>query len=638
MAFKDWSTTAANNDNADAGIDWAEGQAPSTVNGSAREMMAVLKNALGHVVSVKDYGAVGDGVTNDTTAIQAAIDAMHAQTNGGTVFFPHGVYVTGQLTLKYKVSLRGPAPARSVFGTAVLHLANSTNAPMIVNDQVNGPSQGTGIDGGTQRSQISSITNLGLRGNASNQTSVDADILRFTNAWYIRIEGCLVITAKGFGLRALDCNVLHIMSCIGFDAPIFWESVADSKLVDNEWGGGLGPVYPVMWMTETNCWKNIITSNFIYNNSNNAGISQPTFTSDSGGTSHILTTNANHEWADKTPVVVSTTGTLPTGLSANTTYYVKVLSATTVRLATSRANVDAGTFVNVSSAGSGTHTIGVGRNAGMYLNTSAKWNTITANRFDQNYGPGILLGNSGENTITANLVIESGLANATAQSGIKLETSTKNTICGNMIDGTVVTVGANNSNQTIGIEGDSGSTNNVIQANKVQDHSTSDISMTPGYITDTRLETISLTPSAFTAIQNTPVVGTVGGTRYPAYLFDGTNDEMIGTWFVVPLNWTGFTMTVYWVNAGSGSGDVVFVGQCREFQDGDSVNVLTDQNSSNGTLTAGAQDVLMTTTIPGTFTCTAGKFFAARVKRTPTSGSDTLTNDVGVILVKLTRA
>jgi hypothetical protein len=42
MAYKDWSTTAATNSNADATINWAEGQAPSTVNDSSRAMMAAL--------------------------------------------------------------------------------------------------------------------------------------------------------------------------------------------------------------------------------------------------------------------------------------------------------------------------------------------------------------------------------------------------------------------------------------------------------------------------------------------------------------------------------------------------------------------------------------------------------------------
>jgi len=41
-------------------------------------------------INVKDYGAVGDGSTNDTTAIQNAFNAV--PTSGGTVFIPAGTY------------------------------------------------------------------------------------------------------------------------------------------------------------------------------------------------------------------------------------------------------------------------------------------------------------------------------------------------------------------------------------------------------------------------------------------------------------------------------------------------------------------------------------------------------------------
>lgn len=49
-------------------------------------------------VSAKDFGAVGDGVTDDTAAIQRAIDAVHAA-GGGTVFFPDGDYLVSASTL-----------------------------------------------------------------------------------------------------------------------------------------------------------------------------------------------------------------------------------------------------------------------------------------------------------------------------------------------------------------------------------------------------------------------------------------------------------------------------------------------------------------------------------------------------------
>jgi len=47
---------------------------------------------LGEWVSVKDFGAVGNGVADDTAAIQAAINYV-ASLGGGVVYFPSGTYL-----------------------------------------------------------------------------------------------------------------------------------------------------------------------------------------------------------------------------------------------------------------------------------------------------------------------------------------------------------------------------------------------------------------------------------------------------------------------------------------------------------------------------------------------------------------
>jgi hypothetical protein len=59
----------------------------------ARTGQAKLRDML----SVKDFGATGDGATNDTTAVQAAITA--AATTGKIVYFPAGTYKVTTLTL-----------------------------------------------------------------------------------------------------------------------------------------------------------------------------------------------------------------------------------------------------------------------------------------------------------------------------------------------------------------------------------------------------------------------------------------------------------------------------------------------------------------------------------------------------------
>ena len=53
-------------------------------------------------VSVKDFGAVGDGVHEDTAAIQAAISFLP---RGGRLWFPAGTYLTLPLYLKSHITL-----------------------------------------------------------------------------------------------------------------------------------------------------------------------------------------------------------------------------------------------------------------------------------------------------------------------------------------------------------------------------------------------------------------------------------------------------------------------------------------------------------------------------------------------------
>ena len=68
----------------------------------------------GETVNVMDFGAVGDGATDDTAAIQAAIDSLSNDTgtkSGGIIYFPIGEYLidSGPLTIYDSIILVGNA-------------------------------------------------------------------------------------------------------------------------------------------------------------------------------------------------------------------------------------------------------------------------------------------------------------------------------------------------------------------------------------------------------------------------------------------------------------------------------------------------------------------------------------------------
>ena len=85
-----------------------------------------VENKLNDVVSVKDFGAVGDGTTDDTSAIQAALDAA------ASVFIPAGTYLVSS-TLRIKTgfkSLQGAGDGATRLKTTgqntILHVGPDT--------------------------------------------------------------------------------------------------------------------------------------------------------------------------------------------------------------------------------------------------------------------------------------------------------------------------------------------------------------------------------------------------------------------------------------------------------------------------------------------------------------------------------
>ena len=75
-------------------------------------------------VNLKDFGAVGDGITLNTEAFAKAIDAL-VQKGGGKLVVPQGVWHTGPIVLKSHINLHLNA------GAVILFAADETLYPLI---------------------------------------------------------------------------------------------------------------------------------------------------------------------------------------------------------------------------------------------------------------------------------------------------------------------------------------------------------------------------------------------------------------------------------------------------------------------------------------------------------------------------
>jgi len=89
-----------------------------------------VQDKLQESVSVKDFGAVGDGSTDDTLAIQAAIDSVQSSAYGGAVYLPAGTYkITTALNItSKKVSMFGAGGSSSVISALSCNGINFTSA------------------------------------------------------------------------------------------------------------------------------------------------------------------------------------------------------------------------------------------------------------------------------------------------------------------------------------------------------------------------------------------------------------------------------------------------------------------------------------------------------------------------------
>jgi hypothetical protein len=128
--------------------------------GATSAVTTTVQAKLQETVSVKDFGATGNGTTNDTAAIQAAINSL---TNGGTVFLPKGTYLLDSLVFPIDPS-SGPKVAINFIGDGMddtILLMNSPTNPVITSSRALANYRSTG----------NQFKNFSVKANASGSYS-----------------------------------------------------------------------------------------------------------------------------------------------------------------------------------------------------------------------------------------------------------------------------------------------------------------------------------------------------------------------------------------------------------------------------------------------------------------------------------
>lgn len=114
MAFWSWSRTASSNSTADGTINWAEGQAPSSVNDSARAMMARTAEYRDDIAGAIVTGGTSTGYTVTSFEVFDTLAHMNGQM---IAFSPH---TTNGATVTLNVDGLGAKPLRSAPSTELL--------------------------------------------------------------------------------------------------------------------------------------------------------------------------------------------------------------------------------------------------------------------------------------------------------------------------------------------------------------------------------------------------------------------------------------------------------------------------------------------------------------------------------------
>ena len=177
----------------------AQAQDVSFVQSGAGAITRSVENKLRDVVSVKDFGAVGDGVTDDTAAIQAAFNYAYSNLNLlRKVFIPSGSYLVSTLYVPVGIQIEGEAFSETTARTGT-KLIQSTASDVI---------RFIPQDSGGKNYWFGTIRNLAIFGNSA-----------LASGWGISFKDSSSATVSMQDLSCLEDIVIRRCPSGGIEIP-----------------------------------------------------------------------------------------------------------------------------------------------------------------------------------------------------------------------------------------------------------------------------------------------------------------------------------------------------------------------------------------------------------------------------------
>ena len=181
---------------------------PSGTGAVATTVQTKLKES----VSVKDFGAVGDGVTNDYAAFVAAYAAL--PDTGGTIYFPATTsnrwYFSQGIVINKPIRIIGQGPSSSLYatntGTVLDFAADKTGITVNSYNSVGANPGGTPAGNWCEVAHLSIVSRGGTAGTSNGGTGISCDGIlirgpgtRITNVWADSFKRNGVRIAAGIG-------------------------------------------------------------------------------------------------------------------------------------------------------------------------------------------------------------------------------------------------------------------------------------------------------------------------------------------------------------------------------------------------------------------------------------------------------